>query len=61
MTAPMQRAINAAIEAIPDDVPFPAEVARLAIVAAYPHLYQALAKENRELRNKLKEQHDGQN
>jgi len=54
MTAPMQRAVNAGAEAIAIHKALPRptndELARAAITAAYPHLFQALSRENRELR-----------
>jgi cell shape-determining protein MreC len=55
MTAPMQKAINAAADALErsHDWAYPTVAARIAIVAAYPHLYQTLAKENRELRAEI--------
>lgn len=61
----MRRAINAAAEALHKHEPIGTpewrqELARIAITAAYPHLFQTLTKENRELRNKLKE-HNGKN
>lgn len=52
--SPMGQAINAAATALETVWGEPADVrahqARVAIVAAYPHLLQALARETRELR-----------
>jgi hypothetical protein len=56
----MRRAINAAAKAIAAhrgaDRGNAAELAEAAVVAAYPHLYQALTKETRELRARLADQ-----
>lgn len=52
VTAPMQRAINAAVKAINNAPNFhdTEHYVRIVIEAAYPHLFQSLAKQNRELR-----------
>ena len=61
MTAPTQRAINAAAVALlnhwdrQDAMSIQECCARVAITAAYPHLYQTLSKENRELRARIAE------